>query len=101
MSNNDVKNCIPRISRLNRAVVSGQTENEMQQGLVGDFRFRAPEVILGEAYGRKADVWSLGVIIFYILAGELPFNQSNYGPQVNQILKPNGEYFLTTDIEVG
>lgn len=39
----------------------------------GDNRFRAPEVILGEPYNTKSDVWTFGVIIFYMLTFDLPF----------------------------
>jgi len=33
----------------------------------------APEVISGKPYDHKCDFWSLGVIMFLLLAGELPF----------------------------
>lgn len=36
----------------------------------------APEVIKGEAYSEKADIWSLGVILYEMIYGECPF-QSN------------------------
>merc|ERR1712093_761789 len=36
--------------------------------------YMAPEIIRGEGYsGFAADVWALGVIIFALLAGVLPF----------------------------
>ena len=79
MSDDNTENSIPRISRLAKATVRGENEKEMFHGLVGDFRYRAPEVLVGKAYSKSADIWSFGVIMFYILTGQLPFTEANYG----------------------
>ena len=34
----------------------------------------APEVVNGEAYGIKADMWSIGVLLYIMMSGYLPFN---------------------------
>jgi serine/threonine-protein kinase ULK/ATG1 len=36
----------------------------------------APEVLKGEIYSNKADIWSLGVVLFEMIYGQCPF-QSN------------------------
>ena len=38
--------------------------------------------------------------MFYILAGELPFDESNYGPMEKKQLKLGGKYKIVSVIEV-
>jgi serine/threonine protein kinase len=34
----------------------------------------APEILEGKSYTEKCDLWSLGIIIFQMLTGDIPFN---------------------------
>lgn len=36
--------------------------------------YMAPEVVNGESYGVKADMWSIGVLLYIMMSGYLPFN---------------------------
>jgi serine/threonine-protein kinase len=45
--------------------------------VVGTFRFLAPEVLAGEAASPSSDVWSLGAVLFEMLAGTPAFDASS------------------------
>ena len=37
----------------------------------------SPEVLLGNGHSYKADIWSLGVLIWELVGGFLPFKDTN------------------------
>ncbi len=44
-------------------------------GGTGTIRYMAPEVYMGKHYNLKADVYSLGFILYYVVTGVKPFNK--------------------------
>jgi serine/threonine protein kinase len=40
----------------------------------GDVRYMAPEVLQGKRQSFPADVWSFGVLIYFLVTGKLPFS---------------------------
>jgi uncharacterized RDD family membrane protein YckC len=55
-----------------------------QDGLVkGKFSYMAPELLEGRALDRRTDVWSLGVTLYWLLAGVRPFR----GPSEADIMR--------------
>lgn len=49
----------------------------------------APEVLDGSNYDQSCDMWSIGVIAFFMLAGFPPFNGRNDREVVNKITTCN------------
>ncbi len=49
----------------------------MVQTMLGSPIYMAPEILKGETYTIKADIWSLGVVLFRMLFGFCPYQSSN------------------------
>ena len=57
----------------------------------GTTGYASPEMLAGRKYlGVETDIWSLGIILYTLLAGGLPFDDDDEGVMKDLILK--GEY---------
>jgi hypothetical protein len=43
----------------------------------GTLSFVAPEVLIRQPYNRQIDIWSVGVILYYMLSKDLPFDDED------------------------
>jgi serine/threonine protein kinase len=84
--------------------LSALKECQKQDGLLhttcGTPAYVAPEIINKKGYdGEKADIWSCGVILFVLLAGYLPFQDSNLMEMYRKISKGDVRYpqWFTSD----
>ena len=53
----------------------------------GSCAYAAPEVLTGRPYTAQADIWSLGVVIYAIMIGHVPFKGETEQKTVEQIVK--------------
>ncbi len=49
------------------------TEHHKTNTVIGTPHYMAPEIILGKEYNELVDLWSVGVMLFEFMVGELPF----------------------------
>ena len=58
----------------------------MTKTMLGSPIYMAPEILRGEIYSTKADIWSLGVVLYEMLYGFCPFESTTI-PKLIEVLK--------------
>ncbi len=68
-------------------------DDELLKTPCGSPCYAPPEMIAGKVYsGRISDIWSLGVILFVMICGYLPFDEDNNYFLYKKILEGKFEY---------
>ncbi|KAK8876425.1 hypothetical protein M9Y10_006632 [Tritrichomonas musculus] len=65
--------------------------------ICGSIPYCAPEVLECQSYTKEADIWSLGIILYSLSTGNLPFYNTNINKLVNIICKYSPIYPSSID----
>ena len=53
--------------------------------LKGKIQYMAPEQALGQPMDRRADVWAIGAILYFLLSGRPPYDGKNHLAILNRL----------------
>jgi len=67
------KEGVARIADFGLAKIAGEARLTRAGRAVGTVAYMSPEQLLGEDVDARADVWALGVVLYEMLTGSLPF----------------------------
>ena len=83
------ENCIIKITDFGLAKEC--ENNNLSDTICGSPIYMAPEIIQKTKYNNKADIWSLGIILYELLTGSSPYNINNFNELVDYIKNNNIE----------
>lgn len=74
-------------------------DNEKCKSVLGTVEYMAPEIVLGQEYGKAVDWWSLGALGFDLLTGSPPFKGQSHSKIQEKITKQKLQmpYYLSPD----
>ena len=68
------------------------SENPFLSTVCGTPAYASPEMLQGKKYTASSDVWSLGVLLYAMVAGELPFSDENMQRLMKRIVFTEPRY---------
>ena len=74
-----------KISDFGTAITSSRTDRTQVSG-IGSPAYMSPQQVMEDTLDHRTDIYSLGVVLFQLLTGELPFKADNNWKMVHQIV---------------
>ncbi|CAE6516609.1 unnamed protein product [Rhizoctonia solani] len=88
---------VPDVKVIDFGLSNVMTDGDFLRTSCGSPCYACPEVISAKVYaGPEVDVWSIGVILYLMLAGRLPFEDENTHILMDKIC--TGRYHMPSDI---
>ncbi|KAJ1309666.1 hypothetical protein OPQ81_006432 [Rhizoctonia solani] len=88
---------IPDVKVIDFGLSNVMTDGDFLRTSCGSPCYACPEVISAKVYaGPEVDVWSIGVILYLMLVGRLPFEDENTQVLMDKIC--TGRYYMPSDI---
>ncbi|MFC1627871.1 protein kinase [Gemmatimonadota bacterium] len=81
----------PRITDFGLAAYQGATRLTKTGTSMGTVAYASPEQLTGQEVDQRADIWSLGVVLYEMLVGEVPFTAEHEQGMVHKILSEDPE----------
>ncbi|MFC1629386.1 protein kinase [Gemmatimonadota bacterium] len=85
----------PRITDFGLAAFQGATRLTKTGTSMGTVAYAAPEQLRGETVDHRADIWSLGIVLYEMFAGRPPFEADHEQGVVAQILQEEPQPLTT------
>jgi tetratricopeptide (TPR) repeat protein len=82
---------LPKITDFGLAKLRGATKVTKTGTTLGTLQYMSPEQASGREVDQRSDIFSLGVILYEMIAGRLPFHGENEAAVINAILNETPE----------
>jgi serine/threonine-protein kinase len=76
-----------QIKLLDFGIAKGQSSQQLTQvgSVIGTLQYLAPELIRGGTADARGDIWALGVLLYEMVAGRVPFDAQTIGDLCDRI----------------
>ncbi len=82
---------VVKIMDFGLAKLKGVTKLTREGTTVGTLRYMSPEQVLGRSVDRRSDIFSMGVVLYEMITGRLPFSGEDEAAVINSILNETPE----------
>src|SRR5947209_1269060 len=76
-----------QVKLLDFGIAKGQTSQQLTQvgSVIGTLQYLAPELIRGGTADERGDIWALGVLLYEMITGRVPFDATTVGDLCDRI----------------